>query len=155
MNINIKRFWIVLFLSLAWAPAQAADFKWMDQQGDIHSLAEMKGKPVVLHLWASWCPPCQSELPEFATWLNQHPDVTTIPVSLDNQIDDASAFIAAKQITMPILLSDAAQAGKLGVRGLPTTLIIAADGSISQRHLGPRNWNDPTFNQQLEKALHP
>ncbi len=155
MTINIKRFWIVLFLSLAWIPAQAAEFKWMDQHGDIHSLAEMKGKPLVLHLWASWCPPCQSELPEFAVWLNKHPDITTIPVSLDNSIADASAFIDAKNITMPSLLSDTNQTGHLGVRGLPTTLVIAADGSIIQRYLGPRDWNDPAFNQQLEKALRP
>ncbi len=155
MNTNIKRFWILLLLFFAWVPAQAAEFKWMDQHGDIHSLAEMKGKPVVLHLWASWCPPCQSELPEFAKWLNEHPEINTIPVSLDNNLKDAAAFITAKNITMPALLSDSTQAGKLGIRGLPTTLIIAADGSISQRHLGPRDWNDASFKQQITQGLQP
>jgi len=155
MNHMTKLVLSLILLSSISFSAQAADFKWMDQQGNIHSLDELKGKPLVLHLWASWCPPCQAELPEFAAWLNRHPEITTVPVSLDSSLADASAFITIKKITMPTLLSDSSQAGKLGVRGLPTTLIIAADGSITQRYLGPRNWNDQTFNQQLSKQLHP
>jgi len=151
----MKRWMLLIVLTFIWMPAQATEFKWMDNHGDIHALADMKGKPVVLHLWASWCPPCQAELPEFAAWRNKHPEIQVIPVSLDSSLADASAFIASKKITMPALLTDSSQAGKLGVRGLPSTLIIAADGSITQRYLGPRNWNDQTFNQQLSNQLHP
>jgi len=144
----------LLCMLLAWTSAQAVAFKWVDQQGNVHALADLKGKPTVLHLWASWCPPCQSELPDFAIWRNEHPNTQIVPVSLDNSFEEAADFIASKNITMPALLSDSSQARHLGIRGLPTTLIIAADGSITQHHLGPRDWHDPAFNLLLSKALH-
>jgi len=155
MTKTIQTSLIIFLLSMPWIPAQAADFQWMDDQGAMHSTAEMKGKPFILHLWASWCPPCQAELPEFSHWVSQHPDITIIPVSLDRSIDEAAAFISAQKLNIPALLTDPGQAQKLGVRGLPTTLVFAADGSIRQRHLGPRQWQSLAFNQQLAKALHP
>lgn len=149
----MKKTLIMLMLFFASFTAQAADFKWMDGQGAIHSLNSLKGKPVLLHLWASWCPPCQSELPEFSKWLNQHPDTQVIPVSVDSSLDDAAAFIKARGLTMPALLTYSEQTSKLGIRGLPTTLIIDADGNIIQRHLGPRDWHDAKFNQYILNAL--
>lgn len=150
------RYWIAaLLMFVTWLPAQAAEFNWVDDSGTRHSLSDMEGKPVILHLWASWCPPCQSELPEFSSWLNAHPEINIIPVSLDENISDVSSFLLSQNIQIPALLSDSDQARSLGVRGLPTTLLIAADGSISQHHLGPRNWADGTFTKQLSSELHP
>ncbi|RLL50994.1 TlpA family protein disulfide reductase [Mariprofundus sp. EBB-1] len=146
------KYWItfvlLIFTSMS---AQAAEFQWIDQNGTTHHLSEMKGKPVILHLWASWCPPCQSELPEFSAWFNTHQGITTIPVSLDDHISDVTAFLTAEKINIPALLSDSDQARQLGVRGLPTTLLIAADGSISQHHLGPQDWTDKSFTTALSR----
>jgi len=144
------KYWITATLLIyTWIPAQAAEFQWVDKSGTTHQLSEMKGKPVVLHVWATWCPPCQSELPAFSTWLHAHPEVTTIPVSLDENISAVTSFLRAEKINIPALLSDSGQARELGVRGLPTTLLIAADGSISQHHLGAQNWGDASFTVQL------
>ncbi len=139
----------MVLLMFTWIPAQAAEFQWVDHKGTTHQLSEMKGTPVVLHVWASWCPPCQSELPEFSAWLNAHPDVATIPVSLDDNISEVVSFLSSQNLNIPVLLSDSDQARQLGIRGLPTTLLIAADGSISQHHLGPQDWADKAFTMQL------
>jgi len=142
-------------LLLIYSPAWGDGFKWTNANGDMFSLAELKGQTVLVHVWASWCPPCQSELPGFAIWSNQHPDIQIIPVSVDNSIEEAAAFIASKNITMPTLLTDSEQARGLGIRALPTTLIIAADGNISQQYIGSRDWHDRTFIQEITKELHP
>jgi len=103
--------------------AQAADFKWMDDKGEIYTLSETyKGQPVIVHFWASWCPPCVAEMPEMATWLNKHPNVNVLPVSLDNNLETAQLFLQQNQIAMPALLTDNSQSGRMGVRGLPTTI---------------------------------
>jgi len=146
------KYWITLVLLICtWIPAQAAEFQWVDDKGTKHQLSEMKGKSVVLHVWASWCPPCQSELPEFSAWLNAHPDTITIPVSLDDNINEVTSFLSSNEINIPALLSNSDQARQLGIRGLPTTLLIAADGSISQHLLGPQNWADRSFTKQLSR----
>ncbi len=144
------KYWITCVLFIVTSiSAQAAEFQWVDDKGRQHQLSEMKGKPVVLHLWASWCPPCQAELPEFSAWFNAHPEINIIPVSLDDHINEVTSFLSSNAIKIPALLSDSDQARGLGIRGLPTTLLIAADGSISQHLLGPQNWTDKSFTTQL------
>ncbi len=150
------KYWIiVLLLCFTCLPAYASEFKWIDTHGEMHALADLKGEPVVLHVWASWCPPCRSELPGFAAWLNRYPDINIIPISLDNTIEEVSSFLSSKNIEIPALLSDTDQAQQLGIRGLPTTLLIAADGSISQHHIGSHNWDDTAFTKQLSDELLP
>ena len=150
------KYWMsLLLLFFTCIPAHASEFRWMDTHGELHALADLKGEPVVLHVWASWCPPCQSELPGFADWADQHPEDNIIPVSLDNTIEEVSTYLTTKEINIPALLSDTDQAQQLGIRGLPTTLLIAADGSISQHHIGSRDWSDTTFTKLLSDELLP
>jgi len=148
--------WITAFiLLLASSPAFAAEFKWTDESGKMFSLAEMQGEPVVVHLWASWCPACRTEMKDFANWMEKNPALKVVMVSLDQRSEDAASFLKEKEINRPVLLSDETQARKLGVRALPSTIIVAADGSISQLHRGPRNWSDEQFSQQVLSGLHP
>jgi len=152
MKRLITAFILMLFIS---APACAAEFKWMDEAGKTFSLAELKGQPVVVHLWASWCPACRTEMKGFSDWSDKNSELKVVMVSLDQRSKDALSFLKEKEINHPVLLSDEAQARKLGARALPTTIIVAADGSISQIHRGPRNWNDEAFSKQVLSELHP
>jgi len=144
---------LILLLS---TPAFAADdFNWMDEKGKAYSLTELQGKPLILHLWASWCPPCRSEMKDFSLWIERNPAVNVIMVSLDSRSQDAASFLKAQNINRPVLLSDAAEARKLGARALPTTIVVAADGSISQLYRGPRKWSDENFSNRVLKQLQP
>ncbi|HXH73303.1 MAG TPA: TlpA disulfide reductase family protein [Mariprofundaceae bacterium] len=150
----MQRLLIVLAVLLLGAlPAQATDFKWQDQAGKTHSLAEYRGKAVVLHLWASWCPPCRSEMPELADWLKKHPNVTFIPVSLDSRSQDAVDFLQQQHISLPVLVSDESQAYGVGARGLPTTVAVDASGKIRHLWLGVQDWQSPAWNQELLSDL--
>jgi len=130
--------------------AQAADFKWMDDKGEVYTLSEAyKGQPVIVHFWASWCPPCVAEMPEMAAWLNEHPNVKVLPVSLDNNLETAQQFLQQNQIAMPALLTDNSQSGHMGVRGLPTTILIDQDGKVITGRIGMQDWQQKSWTNQI------
>ncbi|MDX8407140.1 MAG: TlpA disulfide reductase family protein [Mariprofundaceae bacterium] len=142
MLYKVMMFAAVLFITL---PVRAADFSWMDDKGAIHQLDEYRGKPVLLHLWASWCPPCRAEMPELAAWLKKNPEVTVIPVSLDNSLEDAQVFLDDNHFDLAAQLTDSSQAMAMGARGLPTTLVISANGEVKHGFIGARDWQDKSF----------
>jgi len=139
-----------LFFAL---PAQATDFQWLDEGGAMHHLDEYKGQPVLLHLWASWCPPCRAEMPDLSVWLKKHPEVTFLPVSVDSEFADARNFLDSEHFDMPALLTDQSQAFAMGARGLPTTIIIGPNGMIKQGYIGASNWLDPGFTGKILKEF--
>jgi len=146
---------VLIITLLAWAPAHAAEFKWMDENGTTYALESLQGEPVMVHFWASWCPSCRAEMPAYAQWVSNHPNVKALTVSLDQKAANATAFLNKHGINIPLLLSDENQARKLGAQALPTTIIIDANGDISQLHRGPRDWNSKAYSDQLLKSLLP
>ncbi len=154
MKPKINQAAMILALTLAFlSPVPAQAFAWMDEKGAMHNLEEFHGKPVLLHLYASWCPPCRAEMPELTSWLKRHPEVTILPVSLDNELADARDFLARHHFELPTLLTDSSQAMRMGARGLPTTIVIGADGRIEQGFIGARDWTDPDFTASILKAF--
>ncbi|MDX8398368.1 MAG: TlpA disulfide reductase family protein [Mariprofundaceae bacterium] len=152
----LKNVAAIIFLMLFSLPAQAVDFKWVDTQGDVHEFAnEYQGQPVILHFWASWCPPCVAEMPEMSTWLKLHPEVKILPVSLDQNIETVQAFLKENRLELPALLTDQNQAAKMGIRGLPTSILMAADGSIISSRIGSQNWQHGNWSQQLLTLFQP
>lgn len=137
----LKAGFAAAFLLLISPVAQAADISWKDTDGTTKSLADYKGKPVVLHFWASWCPPCRGEMPGLQAWARANPDVTLIPVTLDNNINDAVAFLESKEIDFPALQASTADATRFGIRGLPTTVVIGADGKVRKSKIGAMHWD--------------
>jgi len=146
---------VLIITLLAWTPAHTAEFKWMDESGTTYTLDSLKGKPALVHFWASWCPSCRAEMPAFAQWVSNHPQIKTISVTLDQKAANATAFLQETGINMPLLLTDENQARKLGAQALPTTIIIDADGEVSQLHRGPRDWSSKAYSDQLLKSLLP
>ncbi len=151
----IRWFTALLLTLFTWMPLQAADFKWMDRDGATNSLESLQGEPVLVHFWASWCPSCRSELPAYAKWVTEHPNLKVLTISLDQKGENAAAFLKKLDVTLPLLLTDENQARKIGAQALPTTIVISADGNIIQAHRGSRNWEDTAFTNRLLKALTP
>jgi len=141
---------LILFVCM---PVQAAEFQWIDDSGAPHSLSEYKGQPLLLHFWASWCPPCRSELPELVAWRRQHPEVVLIPVSLDESPATGRQYLQQHQLQLAANSGDERMAMQLGVRGLPSTLVIAGNGEVKRRLLGAQAWGDETFSSSLLEEL--
>ena len=116
--------------------AHSVEYQWANEQGEAATLASLEGKPVILHFWASWCPPCRTEMPAMSKWVQAHPDVQVVMISLDYDQDGAEVFYAQKNIPLPLNMGNQRDTMALGVRGLPATIVIDADGNIKKRHMG-------------------
>ena len=114
--------------------SEAPDFTVYDLEGNAYKLSDFRGKPVLLNFWASWCGPCQMEMPDFQKYYESHGDkVNFVIVNLtDGQqetVESASAFIAEKGYTFPVYYdTDIDAAVKYGVSAVPVSYFIDAEG---------------------------
>jgi len=141
--------------TLAAAPLvgrSAPDFEYQNNQGETVSISDLKGKTVVLNFWATWCGPCQIEMPLIqylatdTSWADQGLVVLTVT---DESAETVSAFTKAFGYSFTVLLdSQNAIANAYNIRYLPTTYIIGKDGVISYIKLGA--FTDKT---ELEQTL--
>jgi thiol-disulfide isomerase/thioredoxin len=105
--------------------------------GGTFDLASLKGKPVVLNFWASWCHPCRKELPAIAAWAKAHPEVQVVGVDYEDDVADARAFAEEHDATWPMVIDADGSIGQAyEVPGLPATFLIDAQGQIVDRILG-------------------
>ena len=137
-----KMLFLLSMLLLVPISAHSVEYQWVNEQGETVTLASLEGKPVILHFWASWCPPCRTEMPAMSKWVQAHPDVKVVMISLDYDQDGAVAFYKQKNIQPPLNMGNQRDTMALGVRGLPTTMVIDAMGNIKKRHMGDLNWAD-------------
>ena len=114
----------------------ATDFTVYDVDGNPVKLSDFRGKPVVLNFWASWCPPCKAEMPDFQKEFEaQGSNVQFLMVNLtDGQqetVASAHAYVAQQGYTFPVYYDTATQAARAyGIRSIPTTFFIDAEGYV-------------------------
>ncbi|WP_081420216.1 TlpA disulfide reductase family protein [Pseudoxanthomonas sp. Root630] len=102
-------------------------------------LAPSAGKPVLLNLWATWCPPCRREMPVFVDALQRYPDVDIVLLNQGEDADTIRAFLEQQQLRLHdhVLLDPQSQAMPTShTRGLPTTLFFDADGRLVTSYMG-------------------
>ncbi len=135
-------------LALTKPPKTAAPVVFEGMDGAIHSLAEFKGKLVLLNLWAPWCAPCVKELPALAALQRLLPKERFTVVAVDVGRDtppEAAAFLAAHGATaLPAYRdSNSSTFRAFGAFGLPVSILIDAKGREIARALGPADWSAP------------
>lgn len=130
-----------LLLSLSCALSFADDFHLVDTTGKSHDLSAYKGQWVLVNFWATWCPPCLEEIPEFAALYSARKgrDLMVIGIAVDFD-DERQVFqFAEKQgMTYPLVLGDensTARFGKINV--LPTTFLFDPKGKKVLHRVGP------------------
>lgn len=119
------------FLAPGRAPQQEApDFSLRLLGGGTLTSDDLRGEPVVLNYWASWCIPCREEMPLFEKMARRYEDrgVHIIGVNYQDSVEGAQGFIDEIGVTYPIALdTQGTLASELGVRGLPQTFFIDRD----------------------------
>jgi cytochrome c biogenesis protein CcmG, thiol:disulfide interchange protein DsbE len=129
-------------VSLPPAPAvghPAPDFTLRTAAGEPLTLSQLRGTPVVLNFWATWCPPCRSELPELEAANQRNAgQIAIVGVNQAEPPDVVESFAREMDLTFPIPLDTQAQVSRdYGVRSLPTTFFIDRQGIIRQIQIGP------------------
>ncbi|MDD5173943.1 MAG: TlpA disulfide reductase family protein [Candidatus Omnitrophica bacterium] len=120
--------------------ANAPDFSLADTNGKTVNLSEFKGKVVILDFFASWCPPCKQEIPDFIELERTYggKDFSVIGVALVSA-DEAGEFAGKMGINYPVLVDDGKVSELYGpIRSIPTTFIIDKSGRIVKMYIGFR-----------------
>ncbi len=115
----------------------------LDGKGDF-SLSAQRGKVVVLNFWATWCPPCQVETPQFDALYRQlkNPAMEFVGVTVkDVNKSSVQSFVQDNDITYPVVYDQpgktAVQLGKLPLVGLPDTVVVDKQGRVAAVYVGP------------------
>lgn len=154
---------VVPAFSTVYAPTTEArpgpDYAFYDQAGKPVKVADLKGKVVVMNLWATWCAPCVVEMPTLAKLQAEYADkgVEVVAISIDGEAEAAKArlFIAKneplkfyhdRESKMPFKMQPSAG-------NLPATVIYGKDGMELGRVAGPADWSGADVRAVLDKAL--
>ena len=137
-------------------PAPAYEARTLD--GDTASLAALRGAPVLLNIWATWCHPCRTEIPELERLHQQHAarGLRIVGVSIDAGGEDAAVreFAAEYGMTFPVWRdADGRVSTLFDAIGVPATYLIGRDGTLRWRKVGPIAERDTGLARAIEEAL--
>jgi thiol-disulfide isomerase/thioredoxin len=151
----------LLGLLFTYRPAQSLDkqkapnFSLRTMDGKVIELSKLKGKPVIVNFWATWCPPCRAEIPDFIKVYDSYKSkgLVIVGIALDNEgWDVVKPFVDRIKINYPVVLgnSDITQLYG-GIDGIPTTFFIDKKGYIADQQVGLLTKN--ALEQKLKSIL--
>lgn len=135
---------------------KAPDFVLKDISGQTSSLSAYKSKVVLVCFWATWCPPCRSEMPALNKLYKDYRDkgLVVIGVSTDRKVEYVKDFLGKKPVDFPVLMdSDSKVSKQFGVFSMPTSFLLDKNGIIIKRFLGEEDWNSPEIRNMIKAAL--
>lgn len=121
-------------------------------EGKPLSLEGARERPVLLHLWATWCGPCRAELPAILEYGAKQP-VDVIAVSVDDHFESIQRYFSGRIPTEVVWDKDIQLEPKLGVRSLPTTFLVDTQGRARLRWNGAQDWRAPEMKQLIDGEL--
>jgi thiol-disulfide isomerase/thioredoxin len=127
-----------------------------DLDGKAWSLAALKGRPVLLNFWASWCEPCRAEMPSLELLATRHEraGLVVLAVNYKEALPVIQRFLERLPFSLPILLDqDGDAASAWTPRVFPTTVLIGRDGVPRQSVIGELDWMDGTARELIDPLL--
>ena len=126
------------------------DFVLKDQHNVPVKMADYKGKVVIVNFWATWCGPCKIEIPDFVKLYSEYKDkgLVIVGISVDDSPEQLQSFMQEFKMNYPVLqMTPEVESAWGPFYGYPTSFIVARDGSICTKHLGPAT------KEQFEKEI--
>ena len=134
---------------------KAADFTLANLNGKTVKLSDFKGKVIILDFWATHCPPCIQEIPDFVKLYNKYKDkgLVIIGVSLDRgDVEKVKRFCQNKGVNYPVVVGNYEVTKNYGgIRYIPTTFIIDKNRNIVKKFIGYTSID--TFESEIKKLL--
>lgn len=125
------------------AGAKIPNFTLQDMNGKKVSLADYKGRIVILNFWATWCPPCRAELPEFNEMNNEllkSKEAVLLAINMTDGMRDTkekvASFLKENKYGIRVLLDSGKVADMFSIRGIPTTAVIDGKGVLRGQIVG-------------------
>ena len=138
-------------------PRPAPDFLLPDMSGQSVRLSQLKGKVVLLNVWATWCAPCRQEMPTMQTLHQRLQNADFVLLAVSQDADGGKVvqpYIQEGRFTFPVLLDMQGEVGrKYAVAGYPETFIINRQGDIVHHHIGYNDWSQPVVEAALRRLI--
>ncbi|MBI5083609.1 MAG: TlpA family protein disulfide reductase [Acidobacteria bacterium] len=135
---------------------RAPRFSLTTDKGRKVSTTDFGGKVLVVNFWATWCPPCIEELPSLQAMADRlgPKGVVVLGVSVDRNDAAYRRFVQQAKIGFETWRDPEADiSASYGTFKYPETYVIGSDGKVRQKHVGPRNWMEPSLIQSIESLL--
>ncbi len=147
------------------AGVAAPSFTVSTMEGQPVGLDSYPGKVVLLNVWATWCVPCETEMPSmqrlYADLSDEGFEILAVSVDAPEDgkppVKTLDAFVRKHSLTFPILYSEPGSAGSIQqifqTAGVPESFLIGKDGVIYRRIAGPTEWDSPQYREQILRLL--
>ena len=156
-----------VFVLMAWsthpaagallAPGQPApELKIMGPGGQVVSLSSLKGHPVLVDFWASWCPPCRTSIPALDAIFREFHGrgFEVMAINVDESRKDADRFLSGHAYLMPIVFDTTGQSPReAGVYGMPTSFLVDRAGIIRFVHRGYSDKVLESYRREVQQLL--
>ncbi len=116
------------------------EFTLLLPDGRHASISDLKGRPVLINFWATWCPPCRAEMPELLQAARDYPDLVMLAVNVSEAPGDVSKFAEQFRMDVPVVIDPTGTiSDRYNITGLPTSVFLDTDGSIAAVRPGAIN----------------
>ena len=134
-----------------------ADFTLPDVQGRLVRLADLRGRPVLINIWATWCFPCREEMPSMNALYRDYgaKGLAMVAIATDAEGESVVApFVRAYGLTFPVLLDPQNTVGtRLQVPGIPSSYLLDKRGRVIDLVVGARDWHSREIRRLVERLL--
>ncbi len=130
---------------------QAPDFTLRSIDGSTVRLADLRGKPVLINFWATWCPPCKEEMPAIEKAYQKYRGQGWVFLGIDMKEDTETVrkFVTEGKYSWTFLMDDGKASSAYRVTGVPETYIVDRDGIVRDSRIGPMTYSE--FDSKLSR----
>jgi len=120
--------------------------------GQMLNVADLKGKPIFVNIWATWCPPCRAELPSIQRLYDAVKDEGVAFLLISNETrDQIGGFAESQGLNLPFCRSVQGVPSVFDTRGIPATFIVSPGGQVVMKQVGAYEWDEPRVAELLRR----